>query len=218
MNDRRDPLWDRWDEVDRLFEAALDYPAAERPAFIEQACATDHELRDVLLNLLRAAAESPSRFEARGPAASRDLFEHLANHGALPERIGRYTVVRELGRGGMGTVYLAEYEGDDFRQQVAVKLLRRGIDTDDVLRRFVIERRILASLNHPGIAQLHDGGTTDDGQPFLVMEFVDGKPITDYCDRQQLPVAGRLALVAEVCDAVRAAQTLGLLDETPSIG
>ncbi len=116
-----------------------------------------------------------------------------------------YKVVRELGRGGMGIVYLAEHEGDGFKRQLAIKVLRRGTDTDDVLRRFVGERRILASLHHPHIAALYDGGATADGQPFLAMELAEGEPITAYCDRKRLTVRERLRLVLDVVDAVSAA-------------
>jgi serine/threonine-protein kinase len=199
------PLWDRWSEIDPVLEAALDRPPAERQAFVEAECGADPELCNLVLDLLRSEPDSQRRFAAPGVAASRALIEDLAGRGAVPARIGRYSVIREIARGGMGTVYLAEHEGEGFRQQVAVKVLRRGIDTDDVMRRFVTERRILASLSHPGIARLYDGGTTDDGRPYLVMEYVDGEPITTYCDRMQLALRRRLELVADVCDAVRAA-------------
>jgi serine/threonine-protein kinase len=200
-----DPLWDRWPEVDRLFDAALDRPPEQRRSFVERETGADRELRDLLFRLLESETASQDHFAQPVKVASRDVLDDLAGRGGVPDRIGRYSVVRELGRGGMGTVYLAEFEGEGFRQQVAVKVLRRGIDTDDVMQRFVTERRILASLNHPGIAGLHDGGTTDDGRPYLVMEFVDGEPIAAYCDRKRLTVAERLRLVIDVSDAIRAA-------------
>jgi serine/threonine-protein kinase len=175
-----DPLWDRWPDVDRLFDGALDRPPDERHAFVEREVGADHELRDVLFRLLDSEVASQDEFAQPVTDATRDVMDDMAGRGALPDRIGRYSIVRELGRGGMGTVYLAEHEGEGFRQLVAIKVLRRGIDTDDVMRRFVTERRILASLNHPGSAGLHDGGTTDDGRPYLVMEFVDGDRIAAY--------------------------------------
>src|SRR5690606_31458356 len=98
-----------------------------------------------------------------------------------------------------------ELEGEGFRQRVAIKVIRPGIDTEDVMRRFLTERRILASLKHPHIARLVDGGTTDDGRPFLVMEYVEGEPITRYCDRERCGIRRRLELFLEVCDAVSAA-------------
>src|SRR5690606_6747329 len=102
-----------------------------------------------------------------------------ATEESLPAAIGPFRVVRQIGRGGMGTVLLAERAGSDFHQVVAIKLLRRGLDTDDLLRRFRAERRILAALNHPHIAKLVDGGSTPDGRPWLAMEYVDGTPLPE---------------------------------------
>ena len=117
-------------------------------------------------------------------------------------RIGAYRVLRELGRGGMGVVYLAERDDGQYEQRVAVKLLRASPDAEDLHRRFVAERQILASLRHRGIAQLLDGGVTDGQLPFLVMEYVDGVPITTYCDRRKLGIDARLRLFRDVCAAV----------------
>jgi len=203
----RDPDDNRWREIDRIFSAALDRPPEDRMAFVEEASGGDRELADAVAALLRAEHDSEGLFEAPGISASRELLEDLAGRGPEIDRIGRYTIVRELGRGGMGTVYLAEHEGEGFLQRVALKVLRRGVDTDDVLRRFVTERRILASLSHPNIARLQDGGATEDGRPYLVMEYVEGEPITDYCDRQRLTVRKRLELVLEVAEAVQAAHS-----------
>src|SRR5690606_29501368 len=119
-----------------------------------------------------------------------------------PARIGPYRIERLLGRGGMGRVYLAEHEAADFRRRVALKLVRRGLDTDDVLRRFRAERRILATLDHPNIARLLDVGATADGLPYLVMEYVDGVDILEHCRRHALDVPPRLALFRDVCSAV----------------
>src|SRR5690606_6651679 len=109
----------------------------------------------------------------------------------------------EIGHGGMGRVYLAARADGEYEQEVAIKLLRPGRDTPDTLRRFRVERQILATLNHPHIARLFDGGITDDGQPFIVMEHVEGKPIDAYCDEQHLDVRDRLLLFASVADAVQ---------------
>ncbi|HET6899795.1 MAG TPA: serine/threonine-protein kinase, partial [Vicinamibacteria bacterium] len=121
----------------------------------------------------------------------------------LPERIGHYRVLRELGRGGMGTVYLAERDEPGMRKTVAVKVVSRGMDSAFVLRRFRTERQILAGLEHPGIARLYDGGTTDEGLPYFVMEYVDGEDLVAYCDRHHLPVRTRLQLFLRVCEAVQ---------------
>ena len=201
----RHPIWDRWPEVDRLFAAALDRDPAARQAFLESETRGDRELVEAVQELLRAEAASEGRLEAPGTTATRSALEDLAGRADGPRAIGRYTVLEELGRGGMGTVYLAELEGDGFRQHVAIKVLRRGLDTDDVMRRFLTERRILASLNHAHIARLVDGGAGSDGRPFLVMEYVQGEPITSYCDRERCGLRRRLELFLDVCDAVRAA-------------
>ncbi len=202
-----DPIWDRWQEIDRLFAASLDLPAAERLAFLELESAGDQDLIDQVSRLLRTEAGSAGRLEAPSVATPTAFIEDLASRSETRQEIGGYTLIRELGRGGMGTVYLAEYEGDEFRKRVALKILRHGVDTEDVLRRFVTERRILASLNHPGIAQLVDGGATEDGQPYLVMEFVDGESITDYCDHHRLTIRERLVLILQVAEAVKTAHT-----------
>ncbi len=196
---------DRWREADRLFDAALDRPPADQRAFVLAEAGADRTLADAVLRLLKADRESAGLFEAPGPTASHDFLLDLAGRQNAPSRIGAFTIVRELGRGGMGTVYLATRQGDGFEQQVAVKVLRRGVDTDDVLRRFVTERRILAALTHPNIARLFDGGATDDGRPYFAMEYVEGEPITQCCRRLSLGLRDRLQLMLEVADAVSAA-------------
>ena len=118
-------------------------------------------------------------------------------------RIGPYRLVRLLGRGGMGSVHLAVRDDDQYRKEVAIKLLKRGMDTDFMLHRFRQERQILASLEHPFIARLIDGGATDDGLPYFVMEYVDGLPITKYCAEQNLDLEERLRLFRLVCEAVQ---------------
>ncbi len=118
------------------------------------------------------------------------------------ERAGPYRLIRKLGRGGMGQVFLGVRDDEAFKRYVAVKVIRRGMDTDDILKRFRVERRILASLNHPGIAQLLDGGATDEGVSYFVMEYVDGDPITKYCDENRLSLPDRLRLFQKVCAAV----------------
>lgn len=118
-------------------------------------------------------------------------------------RIGPYKVLREIGHGGMGTVYLAVRDDDVFKKRVAIKLVRRGMDTDSIIRRFRNERQILASLDHPNIARLLDGGATEDGLPYLVLEYIEGQPMDDYCDRHQLSIEERVKLFRTVCAAVQ---------------
>lgn len=120
----------------------------------------------------------------------------------LPERIGGYRVVRELGRGGMGVVYLARKDDDRFQRTVAIKVVKRGMDTEDIVRRFETERQLLAAMDHPNIARLLDGGTTEDGRPYFVVEHIEGKPIDKYCDENRLSVGERLRLFLKVCSAV----------------
>jgi serine/threonine protein kinase len=129
-----------------------------------------------------------------------------SDRGALAgRRIGPFRLVRLLGTGGMGDVYLAERQ-DGFEQQVAVKLVKRGLDTDEILARFRAERQILARLEHPSIARLVDGGVGDDGLPYFAMEYVDGVPIDEYCESRSLSVDERLQLFLRVCEAVAFAQ------------
>src|ERR1044071_1467079 len=116
--------------------------------------------------------------------------------------IGPYRIIRRIGQGGMGAVYLAARDDDQFKKQVAIKLIRRGMDSDFVLRRFRNERQILASLDHPNIARLLDGGTTEDGRPYFVMEYIEGKPITEYADKHSLATVERLKLFVQVCSAI----------------
>ena len=183
----------RADRADELFERALALAPGERHAWLTHTCRGDDALRGEVEELLAAHAHHDGILDrpAVRPAPNR------------PERrIGAYRVVRELGRGGMGVVYLAERDDGQFTRRVALKLLRASPDADELHRRFLAERQILASLVHPNVAQLLDGGVTDGRLPYLVMEYVDGLPITSYCDRQRLTIADRLRLFKDVCAAV----------------
>ncbi|MEZ5291468.1 MAG: serine/threonine-protein kinase [Vicinamibacterales bacterium] len=189
----------RWADAQHLFEEALARPLDERRAFVDDA-AGDAELAALVHGLLAADAEE----QAGASIASvvRDAVEEVAAapKGA-PQRLGPYKLVKVLGEGGMGTVYLAERDDDEFLQQVAVKIVR-GLLHPERVRQFRTERQILAWLEHPNIARLFDGGTTADGTPYLVMEHVEGAPIDRYCDEAGLGVTGRLRLFLTVCDAV----------------
>ncbi len=203
-----DPTWSRWSEVDAVFKAALDLPPEERRAYVLQRCGDDAELRDTVLSLVEAERASIGMFAGPDGDTAREALRDLAEESAagsaqVPRDLGPYRLIREIGRGGMGSVYLAERSGADFEHRVAVKLLRRGLDTDDVVRRFLAERRILAGLQHPNIARLYDGGSTPDGRPYLVMEYVEGERITDFSDSRRLTIRERVELFILVCDAVR---------------
>lgn len=190
---------ERWRHIESLFHEALDRPSAHRAAFLEEACAGDDALRAHVESLL-AADENPAALFDAAP----DLLAHEPPAGtpAAAQSIGPYRLLEEIGRGGMGAVYHAERADGEFKKRVALKLVKRGMDTDDILRRFRHERQILAALEHPNIARLYDGGATDDGRSYLVMEYVDGLPIDRYCDAGRLNVSERLALFIQVCVAV----------------
>ena len=208
----------RWQAVDRLFQRALDVPAAERAAFIEREAAGDEALAESVQRLLRAAARTSGFLDAPlAVAAGLDLDSlHAAATGDDPgddatdrtgEILGPFRIVSRLARGGMATVYVAERADRQWDQRVAVKVLRRGLDTEDIVERFARERRILSSLEHPHIARLLDGGATSDGLPYLVMDLVHGHPITEFCDSQALPLRKRLELFGKVARAVQYAHT-----------
>jgi eukaryotic-like serine/threonine-protein kinase len=178
---------------------AMDLPPGDRGAFLDVACRDAPELRAEAESLLRAHERA------------RDFMERLdADRGAAllgveegGRRVGPYRLLRELGRGGMGVVHLAERVEGGFEQRAAIKLVKRGMDSDAILRRFLRERQILASLEHAGVARLLDGGVTEDGQPYFAMEYVEGEPLTAYCDRRHVGVEERLRLFEEACRAVQ---------------
>ena len=198
---------DTWQRADRIFDAALDRPAVERAAFLDEACAGDGALR-VLVERLLAEAETLDAFMTPAGALEGAVARSLTlatDEGDTPAAgtsVGRYRLGPELGRGGMAVVYLAERADGLYEQKVAVKLVKRGSDTDEVLRRFEQERRILASLTHPGIARILDGGAAADGRPYFAMEHVEGRPIDAWCDERRLGIAERLRLFVRAARAV----------------
>ena len=200
---------ERWARIEALVDAAADIAPADRPAFLDRECRTpdgraDAALREEAEALLALDADASRFFDA---AADR-LASVAAQAGEVPapERVGPWRLVREIGRGGMGTVHLAERADGRFDQTAALKLVRPGL-ADGLADRFRAERQILARLDHPAIARLIDGGQADDGRPFLVMEHVDGEPVTAYCDRRRLAVNERIALFESVCEAVQFAHS-----------
>ena len=207
--------WERrhWQRIEQLFEAADELPEADRGAFLDEACDGDQRLRDRVVALLDAELETADEVGqlvaevspfARAAAGEPEDLDEPWNEPA-PDRIGPYEVLREVGRGGSSSVYLAERADGVFRKQVALKLVRRGVDTQDLLRRLHQERAILARLDHPNIARLLDGGSLPDGRPYLVMEYAEGQAIDEHCRRQSLDVGRRLELFIEVCRAVHVA-------------
>jgi serine/threonine-protein kinase len=191
-------------DLDALLAGLLACPPADRDAYLNTARA-DPVVRAQLSTWLR---ECDDPFVTPGGAFEGvfgdDLADELAREDRLAqgERVGAYRILGEVGRGGMAVVYLAERADGAFVQRVALKVVKRGLDTDETLSRFLQERQILASLDHPAIARLLDGGVMADGRPFLVMEYVDGRPIDRYADDEGLSVDARLNLFVQVCDAV----------------
>ena len=195
----------RWTEVRALFEELVELPAAERQRRL--AAVDDRELAGRVERLLAADADAGRFLETPALAVAGGLMEGLGEPAEPPppERIGPYRILSRLGRGGMGEVLLGERADGLFDQRVAIKLLRRGMDSEEVLARFARERRILARLEHRHIAHLLDGGAAEDGRPYFVMELVEGEPITEYCRSRDLPVDDRLRLLLDCCDAVATA-------------
>src|SRR6266851_4939610 len=199
--------------VDQLLERALDLPAGEREGFLRQACGSDAALRERLQRLL-ALAEQDGGFLERSPLraeapATGDASPVLAPELAAGEMLGVYRIVGLIGRGGMGEVYRATRADGLFEKEVAVKVLRP--DAVAHLDRFESERRILAGLEHPGIARLLDGGVVRDGRPYMQMEFVPGVGITDYCRAQRLSLEQRLDLFRQCGEAVAFAHAQGVI-------
>ncbi|HMS43031.1 MAG TPA: protein kinase, partial [Pyrinomonadaceae bacterium] len=195
-----------WQKIEEIFQVAVELPSREeREVYLNEVCGEDEDLRIEVEHLLRQDEEADSLL-------SEPLLDNSGLHifaSMIEERdptigreIGAYRVMREIGRGGMGAVYLAERADGLFKQQVAIKIIKRGMDTDFVLRRFRRERQILANLNHPFIARLLDGGTTDDDLPFFVMEYIEGKSLYKYADANTLSIAERLKLFRQVCEAI----------------
>ncbi|HEY0178045.1 MAG TPA: serine/threonine-protein kinase, partial [Dokdonella sp.] len=195
----------RWPRLRRLFAAALDLPRERRDAWLEARCADTPELLGAVRRLL-AAHDEPEQLLDRGAAGL--VAGLLADEAMAPEtrigtRFGAYRLLRLLGRGGMGRVYLAERTDGEFERVVALKLIDDDAATPDARERFLREREILARLSHPNVAMLHDGGVGADGTPFFTMEYVEGEPLTHWCDERRLGVAARVRLVLKVCDAVQ---------------
>jgi eukaryotic-like serine/threonine-protein kinase len=188
-----------WRQIETLFFEAIALPPEARERLLAAACCGDPELRADVESLL---ANDTGNDDALSLALSEAAARALGGRNLAGDRLGAYRVLREIGRGGMGTVYLAVRDDDHYRKQVAIKVVKWGMDTADVLRRFRHERQILAGLEHTHIARLLDGGSTPDGRPFLVMELVEGKPIDQFCRDRQLGVEDRCRLFLKVCDAV----------------
>ncbi len=186
---------ERYNQINELFDAALDLPAPERPAYLASACAGNPSLLQQVTQLL-ATHERAAHF--------------LAPSDVPPSTIGPYSIQRVLGEGGMGTVYLAS-QSEPIRREVALKIIKPGMGSKAVIARFESERRALALMDHPNIAQVLDAGATPQGLPYFVMEFVDGLPLTTYAERHHLPIRQRIELFLPVCQAIHHAHQKGII-------
>ena len=189
---------ERWRRVSELFDAALRLPSAERAAHLANVCGDDVALQREVQSLLDSDDQASRFLRDATIAPPRELVSDLTGR-----RIGPWLVRRRLATGGMGSVWLGDRADEQFSKTVAIKVIKRGMDTEAIVRRFHHERQVLAGLDHPYVARLLDGGATDDGLPYLVMEYVEGVPIDEYCDEQMLAVNDRVRLFRKVCEAVQ---------------
>ncbi len=198
---------ENWQRVEELFFGCEGLSDEARHRFLDQECGANQALRQQVERLLAADQSAGDRFEdiVQRAALVEVEPETAARPSAAPTAIGPYRLVEVLGEGGMGTVYLAERADGAFVQRVAIKVVKGGLVGPSIERRFQQERQILARLEHPAVARLLDGGTTPEGLPYLVMEYVDGEPIDVYCDRHRLSIAARLELFRKVCAGVQMA-------------
>ncbi|HQU82330.1 MAG TPA: protein kinase [Pyrinomonadaceae bacterium] len=183
-----------WQEISDAFLSIVELPKNEREPALS---AINDERKRAEIEKLLAADDAEKTFLETSPLKAINSENALPK---MPEQIGRYKIIEQIGRGGMGTVYLAERE--DLKKKVALKIIKRGMDTDEILRRFQTERQILANLEHSNIARLLDGGVSEDSLPFIVMEYVSGKDLLDYCDEKDLSLNEKLELFRKICAAV----------------
>ena len=201
---------DEWRRIEKILEQVLDLPPAARDEHVERACGNDRWLQAEVKAFLEADARSvrfmKSHVRDSASTLMGEIVEEVERQEAgrvQGELVGSFRIVREIGRGGMAIVYLAARADRQFEQEVALKIMKPGMDTAEVLRQFEQERQILASLNHPNIARLLDGGATRDGRPYIAMEYVEGRPIQQFCDDNRLTVTERIRLLVTVGRAVQ---------------
>ena len=200
---------DQWIKIEALMDKALEMPIEKREEFVRSEGGSDEAIVDHVLKLLAASDHAGTFLESSSQSHLHDALAKMASVVKKDETendegrmVGPYRLVRKIGRGGMGQVYLAVRDDEAFKRYVALKVIRKGMDSEDILKRFKVERHILASLTHPNIARLLDGGFTEDGQSYFVMEYVDGEPIDKFCNEHRLSVEERLKLFEKVASAV----------------
>jgi eukaryotic-like serine/threonine-protein kinase len=192
----------RREKIGQIFIQAIELEEAERLDFIRSECEGDEAMAQEVLSLVKAHA-SESILDRTLDSYRKSVVYEASSESLKGERVGKYRVIREIGHGGMGSVYLAERDDGEFERKVALKFLKNRFATPDQIARFKRERTILAALSHEHIAQLLDAGVTRFGQPWFVMELIDGLPITEYCDKKQLTLKERIELFLNVCGAVQ---------------
>ncbi|HKJ44182.1 MAG TPA: serine/threonine-protein kinase [Balneolales bacterium] len=198
-----------WDKIEKVIDKALTLPESERYDFIDKQCKEDKALKSEVTHLLESIVESDGWLENPNDYRSAlydDIFDESTFQEVSPiigQDVGAYTITEELGRGGMGSVYLAERSDGAFKHKVAIKIIRGSQAIQENIIRFKQERNILASLNHPNIAKLFGGGITETGSPYMIMEYIDGVPIDQYCNQQKVSLEARIQLFKKVLEAVR---------------
>lgn len=193
----------RWLQIKNLYLDACDVDDAMRTEYLTQRCGDDHELLRAVRQLHDADAIAPEIFDRPAAESFGPVMPGGLTHSLIGRQIGAYRIVAQIASGGMGQVYLASRSDEHFHKDVAIKLVRPELVSEESVRRFADERQTLARLEHPNIARLLDGGITDDGYPYFIMEYVDGRPIDRYCDDEKLTIPQRLRLFQEVCKAVQ---------------
>lgn len=198
---------EHWKLIEQIFNSVIELPSDQRAAYLDEACKGNPAVRQKIEALVAAHFNSSVKL---GPAVASVSHEDLTTADPQHERkpvetlrIGPYQVVRRIGEGGMGSVFLAMRDDQQFKKYVAIKIIRKGMDSDEIIDRFRRERQILAALDHPNIAKLFDGGSTQDGLPYFVMEHISGSPLNEYCDTHRLSIKERLQLFRSICSAVQ---------------
>ncbi len=196
---------DRWQQIQKIFDEIIDLPPAERDAYLADSCQNDSSLRTEVESLISADQADPGFLTQTAETNFSLVLDEITEDCLIGSQLGVYQLESRIGDGGMGVVYQGRRTDDQFEQVVAVKVVKRGMDTEQVLARFRGERRILASLNHPAICHIYDSGITSDGRPYFVMEYIEGRPLDRYCREESLSLKARLILFVQICDAIHTA-------------
>jgi eukaryotic-like serine/threonine-protein kinase len=201
------------DREEEIFDAARELAAHERAAYLAEVCGQDVDLRQRIEGMLAADAAAGEFFQTHDASSSTVIVADASLSPSIEkagDRIGRYKLLQQIGEGGCGVVYMAEQE-EPVRRRVALKVIKLGMDTKQVIARFEAERQALALMDHPNIAKVLDAGATETGRPYFVMELVRGTRITEFCDQKELPTRERLDLFLQVCSAVQHAHQKGII-------